>query len=172
MNFLVINGNRNTSKALDNANKILSQNEPLNFVVAPNSFLIWSIQIIIAIPFINPEMTTLGMYVMNLPSLRIPNIIKKTAIKKMVMFTKWSGLAKGALLKISSCENATKTAVTAVIGPVGPEHWILVPPSSDVIEAIMAAEIMPVKAPLPESIPNAAPKLKATKLTVKAAITF
>jgi hypothetical protein len=36
----------------------------------------------------------------------------------------------------------------------------------------MAEDIIPAKAPLPERTPKAAPKLKATKLTVKAATIF
>ncbi len=77
-----------------------------------------------------------------------------------------SGMAERAP---ASCANATTTAVTAVIGAVGPEHWMRVPPSSDVIDAMMAAEMMPANAPRPERIPNAAPRLIATKLTVRPA---
>jgi len=71
-----------------------------------------------------------------------------------------------------SCAKATTSAVTVVIGPVGPEHWIRVPPKADVTRAISAAESIPAKAPLPESKPNAAPNVSATKLTVKPATTF
>ena len=76
------------------------------------------------------------------------------------------------LLTNWSFANATNTAVTAVIGPVGPEHCILVPPRIDATEAMIAADIIPAKAPLPDKIPNAAPRLSATKLTVRAATIF
>jgi len=85
---------------------------------------------------------------------------------------RWSGFCPGSCVSSWSCAKATRVAVTAVIGPVGPEHWIRVPPISDVIKAITAAESIPANAPRPDKSPNAAPRLNATKLTVNAATTF
>ena len=57
-------------------------------------------------------------------------------------------------------------AATTLIGAVGPEHWTRVPPNSEVSIDMIPADIMPAKAPLPERMPKAAPRLSATKLTV------
>ena len=59
-----------------------------------------------------------------------------------------------------------------VIGAVGPEHCTRVPPNRAVTTAMIPAEIMPANAPRPERRPNAAPKLMATKLTVRPTSTF
>jgi hypothetical protein len=57
-------------------------------------------------------------------------------------------------------------AATTLIGAVGPEHWTRVPPNSEVSIDMIPADTMPAKAPLPERMPKAAPKLSATTLTV------
>ncbi len=60
----------------------------------------------------------------------------------------------------------------AVMGPVGPEHCTRVPPRRAVTVAMSPAEIIPAKAPRPDNSPKAAPRLKATKLTVSPAMIF
>lgn len=69
---------------------------------------------------------------------------------------------------------ATTSTMMAVMGAVGPEHCTRVPPNRAVMVAIIPAESMPIKAPScrPERIPKEAPRLRAMKLTINAAIKF
>jgi hypothetical protein len=62
------------------------------------------------------------------------------------------------------------TAVIAVMGAVGPDACNRVPPKIEVMIGITAAPIIPANAPLPDIVPNAAPKERAAKLTVSPAI--
>ena len=61
-------------------------------------------------------------------------------------------------------------ADTAVIGAVGPDACSRVPPKMEVMIGMTAAPIIPAKAPRPDIVPNAAPRLSAAKLTVSPAI--
>ena len=126
----------------------------------------------IAMPFMNPDTTTLGIHVTNLPSRSTAIKTRMMPLKIITRLMKCSALAPGICERSLSCANATTTAVTVVMGPVGPEHWTLVPPSREVMNAMMAADIIPAKAPLPDKRPKAAPSVRATKLTVKPAIRF
>src|SRR5690606_6195366 len=74
-----------------------------------------------------------------------------------------------ALGKVSYA-NATDKAETAVIGAVGPEAWMRVPPKIDAMIGITAAPIMPANPPLPDMTPKAAPSEIAAKLTVRPAV--
>lgn len=63
-------------------------------------------------------------------------------------------------------------AATTLIGAVGPEHWTRVRPNSEVSIDMIPADIMPAKAPLPERMPKAAPRLTVNptmRLRIKAA---
>jgi 3,4-dihydroxy-2-butanone 4-phosphate synthase len=64
---------------------------------------------------------------------------------------------------------ATIPAVITVTGPVGPAHWIL-EPLINAVRIGMSPELrIPIKAPRPDITPNAAPRLRMTKLAEKAA---
>jgi hypothetical protein len=62
--------------------------------------------------------------------------------------------------------------VITLIGAVGPEHCTRVPPIMAVTSEIRPVEIMPALAPRPERMPKAAPRLRATKLTVRPTTTL
>lgn len=59
--------------------------------------------------------------------------------------------------------------MTVVIGAVGPDACILVPPSKDVMIGIRPAASIPAKIHLQDCKPNAAPNESAAKETVNQA---
>lgn len=138
----------------------------------PKRRLSWSSQMMIAIPFMKPEITTLGMNVMKRPSRRRAAVSVNPAVRTRVRFRKWSEVVSGNRAARDALLNPTTAAITVVMGPVGPLHCMRVPPRAEVIDAMRAAENIPAKAPRPERTPKAAPSERATKLTVSAAIRF
>lgn len=65
-----------------------------------------------------------------------------------------------------------RTENAAVIGPVGQLTPYLEPFARAVIMVIIEVETIPIKAPLPDNIPKAAPSVKIIMLTVKDGRTF
>ena len=135
----------------------------------PKSDLVSPIQISTAMPFMKPLITTAGTKRMNLPSRNVPATTSKAPVINITMLMNRSGSTFGTSLRRPLPIADTSMTITAVIGAVGPEHWTRVPPMAAVMSAIMPAERIPGSAPRPLITPNAAPRLMATKLTVKPA---
>lgn len=114
------------------------------------------------IPVIKPEITTFGINLIQLPSLKTPNKKTKTALNNNVKLIKLSGRPLLAA-------TPTSPAVITVTGPVGPEHWIRDPLKNDATMGINAELIIPINTPRPDIIPKAAPRLRTTKLVARAA---
>ena len=77
---------------------------------------------------INPETTGYGIYRMYLPSFKKPNA---TCIRPASMNTaKMMGNAFSTLPSLAAINVPIMTILTAVMGAVGPEIWVFVPPSN------------------------------------------
>ena len=66
---------------------------------------------------------------------------------------------------LSKCKNID--AITTVIGPVGPEICVEVPPNKAAKKPTIIAPYKPGNGPKPEATPNAKAKGKATTAAVK-----
>ncbi len=60
----------------------------------------------------------------------------------------------------------TITAIAMVIGPVGPDIWVRVPPNTAAKKPTAMAPYMPDAAPRPEATPNASATGSATYVAV------
>jgi len=97
-----------------------------------------------------------------------PNTPKTTWISPASRNTiKIAGKAFSKLPSLAAIILAITTILTAVIGAVGPEIWVLVPPNKEAKKLIKIAPYNPALGPNPDDTPKANAKGNATIPAVK-----
>ena len=109
---------------------------------------------------IKPETTGYGMYFIYFPKPKTPNIIWNKPANKNTNNIKGKARSKSPLL--AATIPAIITIDTAVIGAVGPDICVFVPPKSEAKNPIIIAPYSPALGPRPDCTPKASASGKAT----------
>jgi len=109
---------------------------------------------------IKPETTGYGIYLIYFPTPIRPNIICRSPAKRNTNNIAGNAFSRSPSLMATIL--ATTTILTAVIGAVGPEIWVLVPPNKAAKKLMNMAPYKPALGPIPELTPKAKAKGKAT----------
>lgn len=168
--FFIRTGRTKSKTNVTHAISAFCSRDPVNAVchIRQNNFFNWSRQISTAIPFINQIIIKFGMKRISVPKRNIPPNTIITHANKHTKLTNCSGDSPVPVLYFSN-QKATISAVTVVIGAVGPDAWIFVQPSNEVMIGMIAAANIPAKIPLHDWSQNAAQRERAANETVSQA---